>query len=130
MASYPGEITDENICAIFRDANDFIRRKLMCNGQLLYAYAIDGLISGADASEYVLKPITEHLSAPSLTALYEKALSGSIYNVVAKPCKTLDEAAEELRARAYRIMQEMNGVHPGDPTYNENLDPDTYQKTM
>ena len=40
------------------------------------------------------------------------------------------EAAEELRARAYRIMQEMNGIHPGDPTYNEDQCIDRYQKTM
>ena len=40
------------------------------------------------------------------------------------------EAAEELRARVYRTMQEMNGIHPGDPTYNENQDIATYQKTM
>lgn len=39
-------------------------------------------------------------------------------------------AAEELRARAYKIMQEMNGIKPGDPTYNENQDINTYQKTM
>ncbi len=39
-------------------------------------------------------------------------------------------AAEELRARAYRIMQEMNGIHPGDPTYNEDQNIDNYRKTM
>lgn len=40
------------------------------------------------------------------------------------------KAAEELRARAYKIMQKMNGIKPGDPTYNENQDINTYQKTM
>ena len=40
------------------------------------------------------------------------------------------EAAEELRARAYRIMQEMNGIFPGDPTYNEDQRVEHYQKTM
>lgn len=40
------------------------------------------------------------------------------------------EAAEELRARAYRIMQEMNGIHPGDPTYNEDQCIENYRKTM
>ena len=42
----------------------------------------------------------------------------------------LREAADELRARAYRIMQEMNGILPGDPTYNEDQNIDHYQKTM
>ena len=40
------------------------------------------------------------------------------------------EAAEKLRAEAYKIMQEMNGIHPGDPTYNEDQNIDNYQKTM
>jgi 1-acyl-sn-glycerol-3-phosphate acyltransferase len=39
-------------------------------------------------------------------------------------------AAEELRARAYMIMQEMNGIYPGDPTYNEDQNIDNYRKTM
>ena len=40
------------------------------------------------------------------------------------------EAALELRARAYRVMQEMNGIHPGDPTYNEDQCIENYRKTM
>ena len=39
-------------------------------------------------------------------------------------------AADELRARAYRIMQEMNGIMPGDPTYNEDQNINNYRKTM
>ena len=40
------------------------------------------------------------------------------------------KAAEELRARAYKIMQEMNGIYPGDPTYNEDQNIDNYKKTI
>jgi hypothetical protein len=39
-------------------------------------------------------------------------------------------AADELRARAYKIMQEMNGILPGDPTYNEDQKIENYVKTM
>lgn len=42
----------------------------------------------------------------------------------------LREAACELRARAYAVMQEMNGIHPGDPTYNEDQSIERYRKTM
>ena len=90
---YPGALTNENICAIFAGAADFISRELHCGEHTLFAYAIDGLISGADASDYVLKPVVQQLSAESLTQLYDKALSGSIYNVVAKPCHSLEDAA-------------------------------------
>ena len=40
------------------------------------------------------------------------------------------EAEEELRARAYHIMQVMNGINPGDPTYNVDQDISNYKKTM
>lgn len=40
------------------------------------------------------------------------------------------EAVEELRARAYKKMQEMNGILPGDPTYNEDQNIDHYHSTM
>ncbi len=40
------------------------------------------------------------------------------------------QAVEELHARAYHVMQEMCGIHPGDPTYNTNQNIEEYQKTM
>ena len=90
---YTGKITDENISHIFRDAADFMRRELRCGEHILYAYAIDGLIASAYASDYVFKPITQHLEAPTLEELYKRALNGMIYNNVAKPCEDLDTVA-------------------------------------
>ena len=40
------------------------------------------------------------------------------------------EATRKLQQDVYHIMQEMNGIHPGDPTYNTDLDLANYQKTM
>ncbi len=91
-----GEVTDENIRAVFAGAGDFIPRQLQCGPYTLYAYAIDGLVSGGDISHYVLKPITEHLRADTMLALYEKALHGSIYNSVADSCKDLETVAKKL----------------------------------
>lgn len=39
-------------------------------------------------------------------------------------------AAEKLRDEVYHIMQVMNGINPGDPTYNTDHNPDNYKKTM
>lgn len=90
---YPGKLTDENIRAVFQGAGDFFSREIRCGEHTLYAYAIDGLISGGDMSQYVLKPISELLEAPSMQMLYEKALHGTVYNAVANPVKTLDDTA-------------------------------------
>ena len=40
------------------------------------------------------------------------------------------EAVKDMQQRAYHIMQQMNDIHPGDPTYSTNLDLESYQKTM
>ncbi len=93
---YPNPMTDESIQNIFRGAGDFVRRVLSCRGMTLYAYMIDGLVSGGDASEYVLKPIAQDLQGDSLKALYDQSLSGAVYNAVADPCKDLDTIAMKL----------------------------------
>ena len=90
---YPGELSDENIRRIFRCAGDFNVRQLACSAYTLYLYAIDGLTSGGDISEYVIKPVMERLRGDSMQALYNNALYASVVNSVAKACKDLDDAA-------------------------------------
>ena len=90
---YTGKLSDETISHIFRDAADFMRRQLHCGEHTLYAYAIDGLIASAYASDYIFKPITKHLHGSTMTELYQRALDGMIYNNVAKPCEDLDTVA-------------------------------------
>ena len=94
--TYPGPLTDRNIRSVFEGAADFIVRQLQCGSSTLYAYAIDGLISGSDASDYIIKPITEHLSGDTMEALYTAALHGGVYNCVADPCADLDTVALKL----------------------------------
>lgn len=93
---YPGELNDDNIRGIFEGAGDFMAREVTCCGFTLHVYAIDGLVSGGDISDYVLKPITEILNAPDLNGLYQQAMQGGVYNAVAKPCEDLTTAAEFL----------------------------------
>lgn len=93
---YPGELSDENIRHIFRDAGDFIPRELHCDGHTLYAYAIDGLVSGGDTSELVLKPMMELLHGEDMRSLYDRALHGVLYNSVADPANDLDTVAIKL----------------------------------
>ena len=93
LFSYPGELNDENIRCIFAGAGDFNTRSLQCGEFTLYAYAIDGLTSGADISEYVFQPIMRLLTGKTMAELYNHALNGAVVNSVAKPCKDLTDAA-------------------------------------
>ena len=92
---YTGQLTDANVCGIFQNAGDFVRRELRCGEFTLYAYSIDGLTSGSDISDYVLKPISR-LVADSMEALRQKAMDGQVYNVVAVACDDLNTAATHL----------------------------------
>ena len=89
-------ITDEQISAAFDGAADFIRRPLRCGRHTLYAYAIDGLIASAAASDYIIKPIMQNLSGESMERLYRQAVEGVIYNCVAVEAKDLQKVLDLL----------------------------------
>lgn len=89
-------MTHEEIVSRFRGTGDFIVRELRCCGFDLYAYAVDGLISGADMSDYVIKPIAQTLRGESMEELYRSAMAGSIYNGVANACTDVDTVTTKL----------------------------------
>lgn len=89
-------MTDKEIRSRFEGAGDFIARELHCGAWTLYAYAIDGLTSGGDMSEYILKPISENLTGDTMEQLYESALHGTVYNSVADDCADVDTVAMKL----------------------------------
>ena len=93
---YSGKLTDANIRNIFGQTGDFIYRPLRCGDHTLYLYAIDGLTSGGDISEYVVKSVNEHLRGLGMETLYREALAGAVVNAVAKPCKALNDVAKFL----------------------------------
>ena len=96
IPAYPGPMTDERIRAIFGGAADFVARQLEVGEWTLYAYSIDGLVSGGDISQYVFKPVAELLTAETIKDLYRQALRGTVYNAVASKCRDLDDLALKL----------------------------------
>ena len=88
-------MTDPEIRAIFAGASDFEYRALRTGQATLYAYFIDGLVSGSFVADYIYKPITLDLPCDMVDA-YNKALRGGIYNAVARPCKDLQDVAIKL----------------------------------
>jgi len=89
-------MTDQAICSVFDGAGDFIHRELHCGGQTLFAYAIDGLVSSADAGANIFRPLTENLLDGTMEQLYQAALYGNIYNAVASPCTDLADVSLKL----------------------------------
>lgn len=96
IPSCRGGLTDENIRRIFDGAGDFCIRELRAGGRTVYAYFIDGLVSGSEISEFVFKPLRENLTSGTPEQLYEQAEHGAVYNAVADPCPDLQTAAKKL----------------------------------
>ena len=88
-------MTDAEIRNRFEGASDFEMRKLSFGEHYLYAYFIDGLVSGSFIADYIFKPISQNLPQ-GMQAAYEAALAGGIYNAVAKPCKDLPDAVSKI----------------------------------
>ena len=88
-------MTDQEIREIFRDASDFESRELRLGEHTLYAYFVDGLVTGGAISEYIFKPVMEVLPV-DLQAAYHLALQGGVYNAVARPCENLQDVAQKL----------------------------------
>lgn len=89
-------MTDAAVSAKFQGAGDFIRRELHCGQFTLYAYAIDGLVSSADAAENIFRPIARNLKGSAMAELYQGALHGAVYNTVASACTDLEDVALKL----------------------------------
>lgn len=89
-------LTDGELCALFDGAGDFNRRVLRVGGHTLFLYAIDGLTSGGDISEFVVKPLLQDVFGGTTEELYDRALHTAVYNSVAVPCRDLDDAARKL----------------------------------
>ncbi len=88
-------MTHQEICAIFGDTGDFVTRTLLCGGQTIYAYMIDGLISGGTVSEMIFRPLSQ-LPRGTMQQLHAAALDGTIYNNDASACTDLEDVAAKL----------------------------------
>lgn len=91
-----GELNDENIRALFKDAGDFCTRSLVLADLTVYAYFIDGLVSGGEIAEYVMKPLFENLHDGTPEQLLARARHGAVYSAVADACPDLRTAADKL----------------------------------
>lgn len=96
MLHYAGPICRAAVSAIFQGAADLNFRAIRLGAHTLYVYAIDGLTSGGDISEFVLRPLLRDTRGETMEALYRAALDSTVYNAVAVACKDLNDVALKL----------------------------------
>ena len=88
-------MTDAEIRKQFEGASDFETRTLDLGEAVIYAYFIDGLVSGSFIADYIFKPISENLPK-RMGEAYQAALHGAVYNASVKVCKGTEDAVEKL----------------------------------
>lgn len=85
------DISAKAVRELFRDADDLETREIMVGKTLLEVFFIDGLTSGGDIADLILRPLTQ-VSPP----LYENCLHGGVWCASAKSCEDLSAAARLL----------------------------------
>ena len=84
------------LTAQFEDAADFETRKVFCGGQLLTVLFLDGLTSGRDIAEQVLRPLAQMTDEAREEVLYTRALQGGVWCASVKEPESTQQAAELL----------------------------------
>ena len=89
-------VDGREIAAQFEDAADFETRKVLCGGQLLTVLFLDGLTSGRDIAEQVLRPLAQMTDEAREEVLYTRALQGGVWCASVKEPESTQHAAELL----------------------------------
>ena len=84
------------LTAQFEDAADFETRKVLCGGQLLTVLFLDGLTSGGDIAEQVVRPLAQMTDEAREEVLYTRALQGGVWCASVKETESTQHAAELL----------------------------------
>ncbi|HCE62663.1 MAG TPA: phage tail protein [Clostridiales bacterium] len=84
------------LTAQFEDAADFETRKVLCGGQLLTVLFLDGLTSGGDIAEQVVRPLAQMADEAREEVLYTRALQGGVWCASVKEPESTQQAAELL----------------------------------
>ena len=84
------------LTAQFEDAADFETRKVLCGGQLLTVLFLDGLTSGRDIAEQVVRPLAQMTDEAREEVLYTRALQGGVWCASVKEPESTQQAAQLL----------------------------------
>lgn len=90
---YPVPITRDNIVRIFGTCGDFKQRSVMVGPekQEVWVFSIDGLVSGSEIADFVIKPLMA--AKTSVTPDMAREL---IYSAVLTPAENMDQVAHLL----------------------------------
>lgn len=89
-------VDGRELAAQFENAADFETRKVLCGGQLLTVLFLDGLTSGGDIAEQVVRPLAQTTDESREEVLFTRALQGGVWCASVKEPESTQQAAELL----------------------------------
>ena len=89
-------VDGRELAAQFENAADFETRKVLCGGQLLTVLFLDGLTSGGDIAEQVVRPLAQMTDEAREEVLFTRAFQGGVWCASVKEPETTQQAAELL----------------------------------
>ena len=97
-------VSGEGLREIFGGCGDFCERALTPGGVECSLFFLDGLVSGGDIAQYVLRPLSAFRGEPGFPPdrpeareqVLSYALSGAVWSAVAEPCTDLSAAVSKL----------------------------------
>ena len=89
-------VDGRELAAQFENAADFETRKVLCGGQLLTVLFLDGLTSGGDIAEQVVRPLAQMTDESREEVLFTRALQGGVWCASVKELESTQQAAELL----------------------------------
>ncbi len=95
-------LNSENISNLFSNCSDFESREILFGLEkkiTLHLCWLDGLVSGTDVAEGIIRPLTELLRAcraDTEQACFELIMRGGVYSCSAKECVTADDLINKV----------------------------------
>ncbi len=89
------ELTVEAVQAIFGNAADFVAREIKSGGNSVHILFLDGITSGGDIAELVIRPLCEITEPADMAEVLDRARH-SVWCASMKSAQTAEEAAREL----------------------------------
>ena len=89
-------VDGRELAAQFENAADVETRKVLCGGQLLTVLFLDGLTSGGDIAEQVVRPLAQMTDEAREEVLFTRALQGGVWCASVKEPESTQQAAELL----------------------------------
>ena len=86
----------EDVQACFGDTADLNTRQITVGGQTLGLLFLDGLTSGGDIAEQVLKPLMETVTPGSMQEVLTQAERARVYCAVAERTQSPAQTADKL----------------------------------